>query len=265
MKTFTRRWRALGIVCFIYLDDILIFGPSKAYLNKMRPVVLKDLQDAGLVINFTKSLLEPVQQLEALGLELDMRKGLLLVPHHKRKGYRREAGKFLTMKVVKPRKVAAILGRFRSLLPTLPALRAFSDLLVAFVNRHAALGWDVSHPVPQQLRDQVVLIKELLTEWPGRPFLRAISQHAVHLASDATPIGWGGLDLKCPSCVVHDFWQFSTHINNQELAAAIHTTMSLARPRDFVLLDIDSSVAFSYLSKSGGKVARLNALLRPFL
>ena len=57
MKTFTRRWRALGIVCFIYLDDILIFGLSKAYLNKMRPVVLRDLQDAGLVINFTKSLL----------------------------------------------------------------------------------------------------------------------------------------------------------------------------------------------------------------
>ena len=41
--------------------------------------------------------------------------------------------------------------------------------------------------------------------------------------------------------------------------------MLLARPRDFVLLDIDNSVAFSYLSKSGGKVARLNALLRPFL
>ena len=41
--------------------------------------------------------------------------------------------------------------------------------------------------------------------------------------------------------------------------------MSLARPRDFVLLDIDNSVAFSYLSKSGGKVALLNARLRPFL
>ena len=48
MKTFTRRWRALGIVCFIYLDDILIFGPSKAYFNKMRPVILKDLQDGYL-------------------------------------------------------------------------------------------------------------------------------------------------------------------------------------------------------------------------
>ena len=63
---------------------------------------------AGLVINVTKSLLEPVQQLEALCLELDVRKGLLLVPHHKRKGYRREAGKFLTMKVITPRKVAVL-------------------------------------------------------------------------------------------------------------------------------------------------------------
>ena len=93
MKPFMRRWRALCIVCFIYPDDILIFGLSKAYLNKMKPVVLKDLQDAGLAINFTNSLSEPAQPLEALGLELDMLERLLLVPYHKLKGYRREAVK----------------------------------------------------------------------------------------------------------------------------------------------------------------------------
>ena len=30
MKTFSSKWRALGIVVFIYLDDIIILGPSEA-------------------------------------------------------------------------------------------------------------------------------------------------------------------------------------------------------------------------------------------
>ena len=266
MKTFSRKWRRLGIVCFIYLDDILILGPSKAYLRKMQPLILQDLIDSGLVVNYIKSLLDPVQRFEALGLEIDLLNGQLLVPNHKRKGYRKEAGKILTSRCLTPRKVAAILGRFRSLLPAMPALRAFTDLLVNFVCLHQRYGWDAYLPVPDALKEQVISVSTILKEWPGRPFLQTPPPTALHLASDSTPWGWGGLDLAAPSRIVQDFWTFNTtHINHKELEAAIHTTMSLSKPNTCVLLDIDNSVAYSYLLKSGGKVGRLNALLRPFL
>ena len=86
MKTFSRKWRALGIVCFIYLDDIIILGPTRKYLLKIRPLVLRDLEAAGVTINFPKSILDPTQEFEALGFEVNLRCGTLNVPQHKKKG-----------------------------------------------------------------------------------------------------------------------------------------------------------------------------------
>ena len=267
MKTFSRKWRALGIVCFIYLDDIIILGPTRKYLLKIRPLVLRDLEAAGVTINFPKSILDPTQEFEALGFEVNLRCGTLNVPQHKRKGYRKEAGKVLLATCMTPRKVAAILGRFRSLLPAMPSLRAFTDLLVRFVSQVNDVGWDTPCVVPSALKEQVREITGLLREWPGRKF-RSAPLHTTtrHLASDATPVAWGGLDVNDPRHVVHDFWRLNqAHINDKELIAAVNTTMSLARPHEVIMLDVDNSVVFSYLTKCGGKVPRLNQIVRPFL
>ena len=40
--------------------------------------------------------------------------------------------------------------------------------------------------------------------------------------------------------------------------------MSLARPHEVIMLDVDNSVVFSYLTECSGKVPRLNQILRPF-
>ena len=169
MKTFSNKWRALGIEVFIYLDEIIILGPSRRYLLRVRPLVLRDLEASGVTINFPKSVLEPSQVIDALGFVVDFTAGELLVPTCKHKGYRKEAGKVLTSRVMTPRKMAAILGRFRSLLPVMPALRAFTDLLVQFVRKVDNVGWDAC-VVPNELKDQVRSITGLLHSWPGRRF-----------------------------------------------------------------------------------------------
>ena len=171
MKTFSSKWRALGIVVFIYLDDIIILGPSRRYLLRVRPLVLRDLEASGVTINFPKSVLEPSQIIDALGFVVDFTAGELLVPACKRKGYRKEAGKVLKSPVMTPRKMAAILGRFRSLLPAMPALRAFTNLLVQFVRRVDNVGWDTPCVVPIELKNQVRAITGLLHSWPGRKFV----------------------------------------------------------------------------------------------
>ena len=51
----------------------------------------------------------------------------------------------------------------------------------------------------------------------------------------------------------------------KELEAAIATVQSLAKPKERVLLSVDNSVAFAYLTKGGGKKSHLNQILRPFL
>ena len=65
--------------------------------------------------------------------------------------------------------------------------------------------------------------------------------------------------------MVHDFWRFTGHISDKELIAAVNTTQSLAKPNEIVALDVDNATVYSYLTNQGGKVPRLNNLLRPFL
>ena len=102
-----------------------------------------------------------------------------------------------------PRKMAAILGRFWSLLPTMPALHAFTDLLVQFVRRVDDVGWDTPCVVPIELKNQVHAITGLLHSWPGRKFVTSNQQPHKHLASDATLFAWGDLNVQDPRQMVH--------------------------------------------------------------
>ena len=172
MKTLSRKWRPLRVVSFIYLDDILTLEPSKAYLRKMQRLILQDPINSGLVMTYPKSPLDPVQRFQALVLEKDRFNGQMFVPSHKRKGYRKYAGKILTSWFLTPRRVAAIRGRFPSLSPAMPALCAFTDLLVKIVCLHQRHGWDAYLRVPDAFKELVISVSTVLKEWPGRPFLQ---------------------------------------------------------------------------------------------
>ena len=193
MQVFVKRWRSKGILCFVYLDDILILGKTAELCRKGIDMVLKDLLEANFLINFGKSVLEPTQHLEVLGLTLDLENGFLGVPPTKKKSYRRSIGKVLTRTTMSPRHMATILGRVRSLLPALPAMRCFTDQLVKFVEKAYVVGWDTPIVIPQLLKSQVPDVAYLLEKYPGRPFYRPPSRGATHLASDATTKAWGGL------------------------------------------------------------------------
>ena len=67
MKTFLRLWRRQGLLVFIYLDDIIIFGKNPDASGRHLGLALRDLNDAGMQINAEKSVLQPVQELQHLG------------------------------------------------------------------------------------------------------------------------------------------------------------------------------------------------------
>ena len=116
------------------------------------------------VVNFKKSMLEPTQYLEHLALEVDFAMGELRFPAYKRRDFRRELAKLIRLTHATPRKVAAILGKVRSALFALPALRAFTDALVAFVNHHQHVGWDKVLPLPLLLKAELLQVGG----WVGR-------------------------------------------------------------------------------------------------
>ena len=148
MKTFQRLWRQKGIMCYIYLDDILLLGTTAHQVDKDLRILLHDLRCSGMQINFEKSVLEPTQHVTHLGFTLDLKNGFLQVPKEKLKSVRKELGKLVVQDTLSVRKMAAILGQIKSFFTALPFLRAFTDDFVSFRRTNQAHGWNHQALIP---------------------------------------------------------------------------------------------------------------------
>ena len=250
MKVLLKHWRSKGMLVFVYLDDILVISNKKCILQHHQQEIVQDLTELGLVINTKKSQLEPTQLVQHLGFQLDFKEGRVNVPPEKLKAVRKELGKLITKEKMSARKMAAILGTVRSFLTALPFLRAFTDQMRSFVSGHHHFGWDKNRPIPLELQEEVRSIKNLLHNWSGRQFVQRAKLKK--LQSDASQIGWGGLNTQTGE-KIHEFWrdQKGLHINIKELHAAIHTVQSLAKRKEQVHLTVDNVVAYTYLKKGG--------------
>lgn len=251
MAVFLKKWRQKGLLVFIYLDDILLLAQSEGLAIRHTEIMLKDLLDSGMTVNLEKSSLQPSQRVEHLGFTINMVEGRLEVPPAKVKMVRKELGKLLTLRTISCRKVAAILGQVRSFLTALPALRAFTDHLVAFTNKHAATGWDTNLTIPGDLQEQVKEVGLILASWKGRRFEGDKETREIY--SDSSNYGWGALETQSGN-QVQDFWrsEMGLHINIKELKAAVAAVQSLAHPGEVVHLAVDNQVAYHYLRKGGG-------------
>jgi hypothetical protein len=261
---FLKKWRKAGLLCWIYLDDILVVGSSPHAVQKHLDLMLTDLELSGMVVNKKKSQLVPTQQVEHLGFTVDLKTGTLQVPQEKMKAIRRQLGKLLTHQEMSSRKMAAILGATRAFLMAMPFLRAFTDQLVQFVNQQENHGWDKKLPIPQRLKDQVKEMAQLMDQWKGRKFEGKIPVRELH--SDSSQEAWAGVDVTTGR-LVQELWRDKCrlHINVKELEAAINTVKSLAKNGEHVTLKVDNSVTYWYLKKGGGKIPSLNQQVRPFI
>ncbi len=265
MKTFLRLWRRQGMMVYIYLDDILLVGTTPKQVEKQRDVILRDLEMSGMKVNYEKSTLIPAQSVQHLGFILDFQQGLIRIPPEKLRAVRKDMGKLLVKSHITTRKMAAILGKIRSVLTAMPFLRAFTDELVHFLRQQKHHGWDAVGQIPESLKSQIREVKDLLLQNPGRPFQQK-EPPSRRLASDSSNHAWGGMDLVSGS-TVSEFWrlQGTLHINVKELIAAIATVKSLAKRHDRVRLLVDNATTFWYLKRQGGRHSHFNAILRPFL
>ena len=189
MKVLQVIWRKKGIMCFLYLDDILIVNRNKTTLLREVQYMVQSLKDAGLQINLKKSVLEPTQVIDHLGFQIDFIKGILTVPPPKLKSVRKDLGKILLAKQMSPRKMAAILGQVRAFLQAIPALRSFTDLMLGFIRKNQSTGWDTTCPIPEIMKEELKTIGQLLTNWPGRNLGKQDPQREIH--SDSSDFCWG--------------------------------------------------------------------------
>ena len=161
-----------GYMIFVYVDNISTLGNTPGEVSTAVKAVLKWLHNVCPTVSFPKSHLDPTQVLDHLGFTLDFVRGGIAVPQYKHKAYRKEVGKLLTKGEYTVWKMAAILGKIRSLLVALPALRAFTTLLQAFVAQGSHFGCDSQHRIPHAVKEQIRRYGYLLQAWPPKIYQR---------------------------------------------------------------------------------------------
>ena len=75
--------RKLYVRLIIFLDDILLMASSKEELTLVRDTLIYLLQNLGFLINRKKSVLEPCQNIQFLGMEVNSIKMTLTLPQEK--------------------------------------------------------------------------------------------------------------------------------------------------------------------------------------
>ena len=68
LKPIVKYWRENGVDIVLYLDDGLGFAKDRLSCDKVSSFVQQSLVEAGLLINYDKSIFNPVQNLEWLGM-----------------------------------------------------------------------------------------------------------------------------------------------------------------------------------------------------
>lgn len=142
-KPLVRHWRSRGFHIVLYLDDGAVCEPNRQIARSVSLSVRNDLSSAGVVPNSDKSVWEPVQTLEWLGILWQFAEGSIAIPQSRLNNFEIALKKFKAdLPFVSPRLVASIVGKIISLAPVIGKVTL---LMSRFLQTAVALSdhWDI--------------------------------------------------------------------------------------------------------------------------
>ncbi|KAL6730160.1 hypothetical protein Aduo_001154 [Ancylostoma duodenale] len=241
-------------------------GKNQSSLTKDVETAITLLCNLGLTINYKKSILLPVQEIEFLGLIINSAKLEWKIPGGKTSVISQQAKKLLQAMTVSLRDVAAFVGRVNS-------IAIASSLSILYLRRLQA--W-LAEFHPACLADYEATgylspkcMEDL--EWFVNNFKSHTTQPIVErnpsftFTSDASNSGWGVTTSQGETSGRWNRNESTWHINEKELAACFFGLRCFATDlRDCTLkVEIDNTTAVWYINKKGGtRSARLNLLTR---
>ena len=260
-RVFTRVVKALvaylrkrGLKMFSYLDDWLQSNRDRLRLREQTQLALTETEEAGFLVNRTKSDLEPTQFPVYLGAQLNMLLGLI-----RPSDQRLDTLELFVLDLLSEGSAPAIfwlqmLGRMASCKGLVP----FSMLNMRLIQLCFQSQWNKSIPMSREVTFPESLIPNL--RWwldrdntqRGVPF--HLPEPTVYLSTDSSDTEWGGHidDLE-----ISGVWEkeiLSQHINMKELRAVLRCLRHfhrLVRGRS-VLIQSDSATAVAYINRQGG-------------
>ena len=249
--------RSLGMRIIIYIDDILIMAPSKEMAQQHTDCLIFLLENLGFTVNRKKSLTDPTQEIEFLGLITDSIQMELQLPGSKIKSIRSDAKTLLQTSQPTAREVSRLLGKLTHASYAMRAAPLFFRHLQSCL--HAALQplQDYSQPCPltEDAKEELTWWATHPTCWNGKAILRGNPDLTIE--TDASQIGWGA---RCGDLQTGGPWspkEATMHINCLELLAATLAIQTFAKKQEDILihLKMDSTSALTYINKMGGTVS----------
>ena len=252
--------RSLGIRMVIYMDDMLLMASSKELIQEHTYVTIFLLENLGFIINNKKSLLEPSQEIEFLGMIVSSQTMDLKLPGEKIKKIRSEARNILDSTTPSARSLAQLLGKLNATTPALQVAPLFSRALQTCLRQSLASGaqsYQSSVTLSSQAVEDLQWWEQHLASWNGRSLI--IPPYTLTIISDASRQGWGA---NCKGKTTRGPWspqEQDLHINCLELLAATLAVQTFAKQKQSIsiLLKLDNTTAVAYINRRGGTVSPL--------
>ena len=251
-KVLLKTLRLKGVCLVVYLDDWLVWAPSKAECIRARDVVVNHIGDMGFIINMKKSRMEPAQSFLWLGIHWHTKSTLLSLPRTTRTDIRDTLNIFLASKRSSRRSLERVLGKLQFAAIVDPVYKT----LLKCVNRY----W--VHLAKPGLRDVIrktpLSLLRFLKKWISTDFLSRKTNWRppppyMDVYTDASKKGWGfhTSDGRHGSGKWNK--QFTRlHINILELATVLIALQSLKLPTNsHIRLHSDNSTTVHCLNRRG--------------
>lgn len=252
MKPVLRILRTNGILCVNYLDDFLIIADTKLNCISKTSFTIRLLESLGFLVNWSKSVIVPSQQVKFLGFQLCSQSMTLSLPRLKQNRLRETIHTVMKRKTLSIRDVAQLLGVLISSCPAIKYSWLYTkplerDKLLALRSSSYHYGAKMQLS-PTAITDLHWWLHHLAT---SNPIPR--DQFDLEIFTDSCLTGWGAY---CEGERTNGWWPLEVsrdHINVLELRAIFYGLQSFAKTQSSitVLIRSDNSTAISYINRMG--------------
>lgn len=166
-SAFVSAWRACGVRCLAYLDDILVFADSAAEHARAIDMIVHDLLSAGWRISPDKAFILPYVRLEMLGVVVHGADHAFSLSARRRDKIAREARELLEATAPHLKDIQAFLGRCVWAALVLPLSSLFRPALTRVCATAEAHG--VAPVLDDAAREELRWWRDESGEWLGSP------------------------------------------------------------------------------------------------
>jgi len=242
----------------VYIDDILVMAESSDLVKSHLEALTHLLTGLGFIINTTKSITTPTQQIEFLGLQVDFATLHLSLPGEKIHHLKMEVNQNLQRSQVTARQLAQLIEKLQAASQAILQAPLFYWFLQGDLQKalnHSSQDYNTLLSLSSSAREELNWWLERLAQWIGKALLH--QKQTVTIRSDASLQGWGAV---CNGTRMGGPWsqlEQGMHINCLELVAATLAVKTFLKGQSgtSVLLQLDNQTAVACINNMGGTVS----------